>query len=234
MATVGKSRFFFFLRRVEEETTWVHFKDQKRFSGGVFFDSFVARCIYTGLKVDLIRCDCNVCLLWVILSVLSSRKGQTVNTNTDLNEEPLMFDAAGSFDTASIGRLSCVVMVMSALVGGLTVPHPCLWMYSEGTGLVQAWHGAVLVFFQRRGSRTGFACLALFCSNGREVHEKGAAPPQCWTEFRPQRLTMARRSCPGDEGYSRVALAVMPARVRLRGRVDAPEPTESKILFSIL
>lgn len=26
-------------------------------------------------------------------------KGQTVNTNTDLNEEPLMFDAAGSFDT---------------------------------------------------------------------------------------------------------------------------------------
>lgn len=67
-----------------------------------------------------------MCLLGVILSVLSSRNGQTVNTNTDLNEEPLMFDVVGSFDTVSIRHLSYVVMVMSALVGGLTVPHPCL------------------------------------------------------------------------------------------------------------
>lgn len=146
---------------------------------GVFFDIGVARCIYTGLKVDLIRCDSNVRLLWVVLSVLSSRNGQTVNTNIDLNEEPLIFDVVGSFDTVSIGRLSFVVMVMSALVGGLTVPHPCLWMYSEGVGLVQAWHGAVLAFLEERFS-DWICMLSTFCSNGRDVHEKGGSSMLNW------------------------------------------------------
>lgn len=115
-----------------------------------------------------------MCLLGVILSVLSSRNGQTVNTNTDLNEEPLMFDVVGSFDTVSIRHLSYVVMVMSALVGGLTVPHPCLWMYSKGAGLVQAWHGAVLAFLEERFS-DWICMLSTFCSNGREVNKKGSS-----------------------------------------------------------
>lgn len=162
MATGGKSRF---LCWVDKKTT--SFQTPEAVDGGVFFEIGVARCIYTGLKVDLIRCDCNVRLLWVILSVLSSRNGQTVNTNIDLNEEPLMFDVVGSFNTVSIGRLSFVVMVMSALVGGLTVPHPCLWMYSEGAGLVQTWHGAVLAFLEERFS-DWICMLSTFCSNGRE------------------------------------------------------------------
>lgn len=56
----------------------------------------------------------------------TSRNGQNVNTNTDLKKESLIFDVAGSFDTVSLRCLSYVVMVMSALVGGLTVPHLCL------------------------------------------------------------------------------------------------------------
>lgn len=85
-----------------------------------------------------------------------------------------MFDVVGSFDTVSIRRLSYVVMVMSALVGGLTVPHPCLWMYSEGAGLVQAWHGAVLAFLEERSS-DWICMLSTICSNGREVQEKGGS-----------------------------------------------------------
>lgn len=86
-----------------------------------------------------------------------------------------MFDVVvGSFDTVSTRRLSCVVMVMSALAGGSPVPHPCLWMYSEGAGLVQAWHGAVLAFLEE--SFSDWICmLSTFCSNGREVHQQGGS-----------------------------------------------------------
>lgn len=155
-----------------KENNLTSFQTAEAVDGGVFLDSGVAQCIYTGLKVDLIRCECNVCLLWVILSVLSSRNEQTVNTNTDLNEEPPMFNIVGSFNTVSIGRLSYVVLVMSALVGGSPVPHPCLWMYSEGAGLVQAWHGAILAFLEERFSDR-IRMLSTFCSNRREVHQKG-------------------------------------------------------------
>lgn len=85
-----------------------------------------------------------------------------------------MFDVVGSFNTVSIGRLSYAVMVMSALVGGSPVPHPCLWMYSEGAGLVQAWHGAVLAFLEERFSDR-IRMLSTLCSNGREVHQKGSS-----------------------------------------------------------
>lgn len=144
---------------------WLDFFSNTR-SGGRLIFSGVALCIYTGLKVDLIRRDWNLCLLWVILSVLSSRNGRTVNTNTDLNEEPQTFGVVGSFDTVSIGRLNYIVMVMSALVGGLTEPHPCLWMYSEGRGLCRHDMAPFLDWI---------CMLGTFCSNRREVHKNGGS-----------------------------------------------------------
>lgn len=124
MATVGKSVFWC---RAEKKTSLRSPSNGRSGGHWRFLGGGAARCVSTRLKVDLIRSDCRVCSATSpFLSVLPSRNGQTVNTNTDLNEELLRFNVAGSFHTVLLRRLSSVVMVMSALVGGLTVPHPCL------------------------------------------------------------------------------------------------------------